>query len=51
MYYENVVQDMKRRAYVELGGEKIVFTERLWNMLAGLRLCGETSVFIHDLCY
>jgi hypothetical protein len=29
---------MQRRAYVELVGEKMVFTERLWNMLAGLEI-------------
>ena len=29
---------MKRRGYIEVFGEKIVFTERLWNMLAGLRI-------------
>ena len=37
-YYEKVVQDMKRRGYVETAGEKLVFTERLWNMLAGLEI-------------
>jgi oxygen-independent coproporphyrinogen-3 oxidase len=37
-YYEKVVQDMKRRAYVELVGERIVFTERFWSMLAGLEI-------------
>jgi oxygen-independent coproporphyrinogen-3 oxidase len=37
-YYEKVVQDLQRRAYVELVGERIVFTERLWNMLAGLEI-------------
>jgi oxygen-independent coproporphyrinogen-3 oxidase len=37
-YYEKVVQDLKRRAYVELVGEKIVFTEKLWNLLAGLEI-------------
>jgi hypothetical protein len=36
--YEKVVQDLQRRAYVKLVGDKIVFTERLWNMLAGLQI-------------
>jgi hypothetical protein len=36
--YERVVLDMRRRAYVELVGRKIVFTERLWNLLAGLEI-------------
>ena len=36
--YEKVVHDLKRRAYIELAGEKIVFTERLWNLLAGLEI-------------
>ena len=35
-YYEKVVQDMKRRGYVELVGTKIVFTEHFWKVLAGL---------------
>jgi hypothetical protein len=37
-YYEKVVQDLKRRCYVELVGGKLVFTERLWNLLAGLEI-------------
>jgi oxygen-independent coproporphyrinogen-3 oxidase len=37
-YYEKVVQDLKRRGYAELVGEKIVFTERLWSMLSGLEI-------------
>ena len=38
LYYEKVVQDMKRRGYIELVGEKIVLTEQLWKMLAGLEI-------------
>ena len=30
------VINLTRRGYVELEGEKIVFTERLWRLLAGL---------------
>jgi oxygen-independent coproporphyrinogen-3 oxidase len=37
-YYEKVVQDLRRRGYAELAGEKIVLTERLWSMLAGLEI-------------
>jgi oxygen-independent coproporphyrinogen III oxidase len=37
-YYDKVVQDMRRRAFIELVGEKIVFTKRLWNLLAGLEI-------------
>jgi coproporphyrinogen III oxidase-like Fe-S oxidoreductase len=37
-YYDKVIEDMKQRAYVELFGERIVFTELLWNMLAGLEI-------------
>jgi oxygen-independent coproporphyrinogen-3 oxidase len=37
-YYGKVVQDLKRRTYVELAGERIVFTERFWNMLARLEI-------------
>lgn len=36
--YEKVVQDLKRRGYAGLAGGKIVFTERLWNLLAGLEI-------------
>jgi hypothetical protein len=37
-YFEKVVHDMQRRAYVQIVGGKIVFTERFWNMLAGLEI-------------
>ena len=37
-YYERVVQDLKRRAYAELAGGRIVLTERFWNLLAGLEI-------------
>jgi oxygen-independent coproporphyrinogen-3 oxidase len=37
-YYEKVLHDLKRRGYAGLVGGKIVFTERLWNMLAGLEI-------------
>jgi oxygen-independent coproporphyrinogen-3 oxidase len=37
-YYEKVVQDLRRRGYADLVGEKIVLTERLWDMLAGLEI-------------
>jgi coproporphyrinogen III oxidase-like Fe-S oxidoreductase len=37
-YYEKVVQDMKRRGFIEPDGGRIVFTERFWNLLAGLEI-------------
>ncbi len=37
LYYDRVVQDLIHYGYVELAGGRIVFTERLWKLLAGLR--------------
>jgi len=36
VYFEKVVRELERHGYVELAGGKLVFTERLWNLLAGL---------------
>ena len=41
--YDRVVQDLTRRGYVGLVSGKIVFTERLWRLLAGLDI-GTSSI-------
>jgi oxygen-independent coproporphyrinogen-3 oxidase len=37
-YYERVVQDLRRRGYVEPADDRLVFTERLWTLLGGLEI-------------